>query len=120
MNPTLAQARADLHGIVSGATQNLVAVYDVEPINEVDGPAWATVALEGFDVTRQRWQVRIYVDYRDDGADSARTLDEALGEVEDALAADDRYEAGSWTIGVDPAIGCWVARTTVLRGREDF
>jgi hypothetical protein len=117
VNPTLAEARADLHDVLLNGAG---VVYDVEQPHEVDGPTWATVALDGLDATEQRWRVRLYVSILDDAEDSARTLDEALTDVEDALNANDKHTAGDWDVTLNEARGWWCAQAQVRRGREDF
>lgn len=119
MNPTLTEVRADLHALVSTASFDMT-VLDLEPIGETPGNVFATVALLRSGFIDSAWQIRVYVSYRDAGSESARTLDEVLDAVHDALTTSDLYTAEDFEVGVDQELESWVARSQVTRGREDF
>jgi hypothetical protein len=113
----LTATRADVVALLA-PVDVLVAVYDYEPRVETDGPLIATVAVSSITDTDVVVAVRIYRKTLEDSDPGA--LEEAIGDADDALGASSEFTRSGWDVSFEERLGCMVATTLLIRGREDF
>lgn len=112
---------ADANGTPEDAlvTAGCSKVYDVEP----GAPGWVkpcsvTIAPAGIDPTDWLVAVRVYVDDQYPGRSQDLLIDVTVA-VDAILGDGEGYGPSRWDMGWQPELGCWIASTTLLVGRED-
>ena len=119
MTPTLADARAQVFGLLDVGLDGVDAAYDHEPTGETTGPVYVTVAFFRLTPTDIVEAVRIYSQMADSPTDAAERLEVAIASVDDRLK-DSAFGPSQCEAEPDDGLGAYVARFLVDVPRQTF
>lgn len=113
---------ADTSGVPVTAlsTAGAVKVFDHEP--GAEGwlhPCSVTLSPAGMEPTDWLVAVRVYVDGKVVAATAQDLLVDVSVKVDQLLRDGVAFGPSRWAFGWEPNLGCWVAQSDVMIGRED-